>query len=351
MRCLLVVRFTGRRSSPPVLTAAAMACLLFAPAMARPDYVYTAFSDLEAVNSDGTNAWPGAAGNHAIVVYGTVINNPSDMTSDPNNWWQAYIQTTPGTYDGHTVPADDHGGAALYANNYGTYPYTTPSGTTVTWNGEFDRLSNPLDLNGNQVTLHYGDVVKVEAKAPGMFMRGKYNINEMHMADPDYDFSITVLQQNTTPAAADITLSDLKNLDGTFKFDATRNSGCEFYQASLVHLTGLTLVSTANWKQNGTVSVRQGDLTFDMLLGMDSAFDPTKPGSIDPNVLTSTPFEITAIFDQEGKDLDLNGVYDQGYRLWLTSASGLRTVPEPSGLALLAVGAAASLLRWRRRPS
>jgi hypothetical protein len=349
MRRTPVYRIVFWQSPPKASLMAAAAWLLLLPAMARAEYTFTTFSDLEAINADGTNAWPGAAGNHPIVVYGTVINNPSDMTNDPNNWWQAYIQATPGTYEGHSVPANDHGGAALYANNYGIYPYTTSSGTTITWSGEVDRLSYPLDLNGNRVTLHYGDVIKVEAKAPGMFMRGKYNINEMHQADPAYDFSITVLQQNTTPTAANIALSDVENSDGTFKFDTTRNSGCEYYQASLVHLSGLTLVSTANWKQNGTVSVRQGGLTFNMLLGMDLAFDSTQPGSIDPTLLLTTPFEITAIFDQEDKDLDNNGVYDQGYRLWLTSGSALNVVPEPGSLALLAIGALASLWLWRRR--
>ena len=91
MRCSVNFRSVNRRSFAKVWLAASVACLLLATATVRAEYTYTTFSDLEAINADGTNAWPGAAGNHPIVVYGTIINNPSDMTNDPNNWWQAAL--------------------------------------------------------------------------------------------------------------------------------------------------------------------------------------------------------------------------------------------------------------------
>jgi hypothetical protein len=160
------------------------------------------------------------------------------------------------------------------------------------------------------------------------------------MKSSAYDFSITILQRGTTPTAASLQLSDLKDASNNFIFDATRQTGCEHYQGSLVHLDNLLLTNPANWALGGTVVVKQGDLTFSMLLGLDSAL-----AAINPSDLQSNPFSVTAILDQE----DTSAPFTGGYRLWLTNAGDLTVVPEPDTLALLATGVLAGLMLWRCR--
>ncbi len=182
-------------------------------------------------------------------------------------------------------------------------------------------------------TLNVGDVVLVQAKAPGLFYNGKYNINTQHNTSPDYQFSITKLGQTITPTATPITLSDLEsapvtlsnmNATSNYIFDYTRATGDEHYQGSLVHLNNLLLTDPGDWGLGNTVLVSQGSLTFPMQVGLDPGLS-----LLDPNSLASHPFSVTAILDQEGGD------YQAGYSLWLTSASNLSTVPEPGSLALL----------------
>ena len=146
-----------------------------------------------------------------------------------------------------------------------------------------NRLNYPL-YNGTPVTapLQYGDVVLVQANAPGLFYNGKYNINMQHNTSPDYDFSVTILQRGYMPAVSNITLANLENPDGTFIFDATRATGDEHYQGSLVHLDGLTLVDPSDWTTGGAVTVKQGGLTFAMQLGRIPPFPRSTPPNCKP---------------------------------------------------------------------
>ena len=194
--------------------------------------------------------------------------------------------------------------------------------------------------------LQYGDVVLVQANAPGLFYEGKFNINTRTQHDPANDFSITILQRGTTPPVADISLAALKDAGNNFIFDPTRATGCEHYQGSLVHLDNLTLVDPADWALGGTVTVRTGNLTFPMQIGLDPAL-----ASINPLALETTPFGATGILDQEddggpadpGTYKTVDG-YTGGYSLWVTNASELTPVPEPGSLALLAAAAVIGLL-------
>jgi hypothetical protein len=334
-------------------------------------YTYTTFSDLESVYADnGITAWSQSPN---IKVIGTVINNPADMSnynnyyinSDPNKyydatWWQVYVQALPeGNYNGQAVAANDFGGVAAYMRvndpRDKTVPVYEPGNLSGQWGGEMDRVNYPLDASGQKVSqsLRYGDIVMIEANSQGLHNNGKYNINEMHSTDPLKDFTITILARDTKPVATPIMLTDLKN-GSDFLFDkttipgsdgvATRATGCEHYQASLVHLDDLTLVNTDSndWRPEKTVTVQQGNLTFPMRLGLDSKlFDAGEDWF---NKLKSGPFSVTAILDQE----DSSSPYTGGYRLWLTSASELTAVPEPGCFVLLAVAASMGLL-WRRR--
>ena len=138
-------------------------------------------------------------------------------------------------------------------------------------------------------------------------------------------------------AASAIELSDLKDTNDDYIFDATREAGCEHYQGSLVHLDNLLLVDPANWALDGEVTVTKNGLTFGMKLGIDADLL-----SIDSGLLATTPFSVTAILDQESSD------FTTGYRLWLTNAGDLIVaVPEP-GTVVLAIVAMLALLPWRR---
>ncbi len=318
-------------------TVAACFIFLASPAIAN-EITYTPIrhSDYQAVYDDGTAAWPGedASGNglpeYSIMLFGVVINNPADMldykVSASSPKWQVFIQATE-----EAVAFGDFGGTALYMmrDNWGN---GSEYYTDTKWGKELERI--------NGFTLQYGDLVRVDARAPGMNYKGKYNVNEKHKKSPDYDFEITVIG-SSTPKAASITLADLKDTDNDFIFDDTRAIGCEHYQASLVHLDNLLLVNAGDWALDGTVEVKQGDLTFDMQLGLDNDLK-----SINAELLETTPFSVTAILDQED---NYYAPFTGGYRLWLTSASNLDVVPEPGSLALLVAGGLAALLLWRRR--
>ena len=321
------VDVTYCRNVSCVLAAAAAWTFLFPPtAVAQITYTPVTNAELQAVLDGSNHTTPGDsafAADHPttslfpISVVGVVINNPGDMLSwndGSSSQWQTFIEALPGgTYGGQTVAAGDFGGTALYMIK--DFPYGSPPAVfdDDTWNSEMNRLNYPL-YNGTPVTapLQYGDVVLVQANAPGLFYNGKYNINMQHNTSPDYDFSVTILQRGYMPAVSNITLANLENPDGTFIFDATRATGDEHYQGSLVHLDGLTLVDPSDWTTGGAVTVKQGGLTFAMQLGSDPALS-----SINASKLQTATFSVTAILDQEGSDLT------GGYLLWMTSASEL----------------------------
>jgi len=332
------------------VVAAILSSLLLAGLTAAPSYgdsfTFTKHSEYQAVYDDGTAAWPsGSASPYPIEMIGVVINDPLDMlnyeydaTDNPSPQWQVYIQAT---------ETDDFGGTALYMRKY--LPYGSKKDLysgAITWEDEMQRLNYPLD----SISLRRGDKIKVEALAPGMPYNGKYNINTKHADSTDADyltdkvFTITILERGVALDAATITLGDLKDGNDDFIFDDTRATGCEHYQASLVHLDDLLLDNPEDWAlydPDNPLIVRQGNLTFPMVLGIDPALE-----AIDANALSTTPFGITAILDQESSDPTSN------YRLWLTSVSDLgggAAVPEPCAALLAAIGALAVLAGLRRR--
>lgn len=304
------------------------------------DFVSISHSQYQAVQDDGTAAWPsGGVPAYPIELIGVVINNPWDMLdyslSAVQPQWQVFIQA---------VDPNDFGGTTLYMRQ--NIPWNPSQNyTDVEWTAEMSRINYPRLSDGSEpVTepLRRGDLIQVQALAPGLFYNGKYNINEQHQKEASKDFYITILQRNVPLSAASITLADLKDADNNFIFDQTRQTGCEHYQGSLVHLDGLLLVDPEHWTLDGTVTVRQGNLTVPMKLGIDPGL-----AAINASLLATTPFSATAILDQE----DSSSPYTDGYRLWLTRAADLgrplEVIPEPSSVVLAGFGLALVLLIHR----
>lgn len=298
------------------------------------DFISISHSQYQAVQDDGTAAWPSGGGQpYAIELIGVVLNNPWDMldyslsTEQPE--WQVFIQA---------VDPNDFGGTALYMRQ--KIPWNPSQDyTNDEWTAEMSRINYPDSVTE---PLRRGDRIKVQALAPGLFYNGKYNINEQHQKDPSKNFYITILQRNVPLSAASITLADLKDAGNNFIFDQTRQTGCEHYQGSLVHLDGLLLVDPEHWTLDGTVTVRQGNLTVPMKLGTDPGL-----AAINASLLATTPFSATAILDQE----DSTSPYTGGYRLWLTNAADLgaplEVIPEPSSVVLAGFGLALVLFIHR----
>jgi hypothetical protein len=279
-------------------------------------------SDLQAVYDDGTSAWsslPGAC----ISLTGVVLNNPWDMLSSSASAsqpaWQVYIQA---------VAPGDYGGTAVYMRK--NIPWNSSQNySALEWYQEMERVNYPNQTNS---PLQRGDLIRVDARAPGLFYGGKYNINEQHMKDAAYNFDVTILDRGLTPQATLIDLSSLKDAADNFIFDETRATGGEHYQGSLVHLDNVTLVDApSKWLLDGTVTVRQGDLTMPLKLGLD-------PHLLSMAPTTGSQFSLTAILDQEDQDTAESPGYMRGYRLWLTNASDFSAVPEPSTIVLAVLG-------------
>ena len=359
----------------------AAACLCLAPSLVSADdtYTYTLHSTYQAVTSTGAAAWPGTGNSpYKTAMVGVVINNPDDMLNSSNTasspQWQVFIQAiNPNNYGVSVSNWSDFGGTALYMTKYYTdYSTSPPTKNTLydnaAWTSEMTRLNNPYDYTGRSsidcttaidttaskvtTSLKYGDVVMVQANAPGLFYGGKYNINEQHDNASSLDFNIAVLSRDAAPdvittntSGNTLTLADFKDSSDKFIFDSTRATGCEHYQASLVHLDNLRLsASTTSLVDNKTVTVEQNGLTFNLLLGLTAATDLANR-SITVSDLINNPFSVTAIFDQEGGSAVMSG-----YRLWLTDASGLTVVPEPNSLILLVVGLLSlAAYAWRKK--
>jgi hypothetical protein len=312
-------------------------------------YNYTRFADYEAVDSDGLQATTYST---PCKFYGVVINNPLDMSSNGSGWWQTFIQAVPaGLYGNQQVPAPaegqiaDFGGTAVYMHRFNK---VFPEGRS--WQGDKDRVNYPKMYDGSSIPtnkpLRRGDVVMVDARAPGMFRLGKYNINDQHYVDESKQFNFTILQRDYALTAPTIHLDNLKDDDPNnfnhylFDTDRTLEDNCEHYQGSLVHLDNLVL-NSGTWAADGTVQVKQlgmGDLTFNLKLGLDSELTSTLVQSL----VADHPFSITAILDQEDDpakpfDPGSDSRFIDNYRLWLTNRADLSIVPEPGTFLLLAM--------------
>ncbi len=141
---------------------------------------------------------------------------------------------------------------------------------------------------------------------------GKTNINERH--NPDQKFEITVA---TTPPEEPEPLA-IESLAGLNSFDATRQTGGEYYQGRLVVLKNVRIVE-GDWVPGNTLTVADvAGHTFAVELrhGTKIGESPQPQGWLD----------IVGVFNQE----DPEPPFTEGYRLWPRSIADFKPSSSPS---------------------
>lgn len=327
-------------------TALGALCLLAGMAHAETHW------NLQAVDNDGVGTWP-ATGSLPVTVTGVLLNDPAEMLDATPNFlpwepdyshawnlgaqWQIFVQPT---------DAADHAGTACWmGQNYGNITWPTHmdssmSYTDAEWTAELNRLTS-----GG--TLQKGDLIQITAHKVG-YHGGKTNVNETHLKDTDCDFTIMILQAGYgLPAAEAIVLADLDvdpgvaGYDAAYgRFDASRESGGEYYQGRRVRIDGLTLLDDAGWGETEWGAriclAADGD-------GREFALRMPLFDALDLGAVPVGEFSAVGIFNQEGSD-------KAGYELFVQEvlpAGTTAEVPEPALSGVLAL--AAGLWIWRRR--
>lgn len=274
---------------------------------------YTAFSDFQAVNPNGSPAY---SDGFPLRVQGVLLSDPGSIFDNspnfvPVNWPQTAFQ-----FGGRqqpyvqTIDPNDFGGAAMFlAQSLGNHPANQDdlfSYTDQEWLEELARIN--FDPNSGHA-FQAGDLVEVRARI-GLHFSGKFNINEAHDNLPGNDFDVILLQAGYgLPQAQTILLSDVKNVDDVDIFDATRATGGERYQSQRVLLRDVSIIDPQNWASQQEIHVTDGVRILPVLLGTDLDFDvvPAPADNVD----------IVGILDQEASVQPFGGL--DGYRLIATS--------------------------------
>jgi hypothetical protein len=268
---------------------------------AAPAVANVTHSEFQAVDASGEHVY---STTEMVVLEGILLHNPADMLDPtPNDTitetfnisvqWQIFFQGE----------GDDHAGTAVWLGQlYNNLPWVAPDGgyTNQEFMAELSRL--------NAAQFSTGDRIRVT----GYYLsyNGKLNINEQHNKNPDHDFTIELVERGVgLPRPEVVTLEDLKDDDDEFIFDATRQSGCEYYQARLIKIEDVYFADANDWGPIAELLITDGTRTFPVKLGRGSGI---YAGS---NNLTE-PFDIIAIMDQESPDLT------GGYRLYVMNYDG-----------------------------
>ena len=299
----------GTRSG--VVAAVLVALCLGSVAWAEPDWAamsYTAHEAYQVVDGDGVGTFPVIS---PIKMRGVILNRSVDMLdgaagADPfmGGQWQVFFGA---------VDAGDFGGTAMYmGQNIGKIVGNHPAGsyTDSEWFAELDRL------NHDPVTgrlFQPGDLVEIRARAPGLFFRGKTNINEQHQKTTEADFDVVLLQANYgLPTPTVVQLSSVKDASDLFIFDATRASGAEHYQGDVLKIENVEFTA-GTWGPGQTMTISDGSgRTLPVLLGLGGGFSLYDA--------PSGSFDIVGVFDQE--DTDGTDGYKASYRLWVMDYDG-----------------------------
>jgi hypothetical protein len=259
--------------------------------------------DLQAVDEYGEGTY---AATDKVIITGIVLNNPEEIvnptpaTGYMGGQWQIYIQGESG----------DHAGTAVYLGQY----YAKVGGQSGNYTDE-QLISELCRINHDPntgYTFAAGDRVRVTGWYK--FYKGKINVNELHEADPMYDFEVELLEPAVgLPQPELITLNMVKDGNDQYIFDQTRLTGCEYYQARLVRVSDVNIVNPVNWAPDATITIVDGTgRTFPVKLGIGDGFSryDCPMGQID----------VIAIFDQENPSS--SPPYYGGYRLWVPDYDG-----------------------------
>ncbi|MGD8451933.1 MAG: hypothetical protein PVJ57_08950 [Phycisphaerae bacterium] len=253
-------------------------------------------SDYQAVNADGSSAYPSA--DFPVRLRGIVLNNYEDWL-DPAPDFQYYVEWYLGgqweifvqAWDdpNETYDDGDFGGTSCWmGQNYGNIPWINdPAGsyTDAEWLAELDRINHAGYPDGFEPRA--GDLIEIRARA-GMNYQGKMNVNEQHINDRDpetgelgnaHDFEIVCLQRGFgLPEPAAITLADLEDETGAFYFDVTRQTGGERYQSTRIEISGVWLDETQGWGTDTDLLLVDGTgRSLTIHLGFNPSFDQTCP--------------------------------------------------------------------------
>ncbi len=209
-------------------------------------------------------------------------------------------------------PYSDFGGTAVWiGQNYGNLPWINDhpgkSYTNAQWLAELDRLGYNY-VGRTTPAVQPGDLIEVRARV-GLNFAGKRNINEAHNNAPINDFEIVVLQQGFgLPTAAPIALADLKTTANEFIWDASRQTGGEFYQMTRAELRNVRLAEGQSWGRNTWTNVIDPTgRTLSIYLGLNDSFLT----SVAPDGL----FDVSGIIDQNAS------TGQGGYRLLVMNAA------------------------------
>ncbi len=260
---------------------------------------------LQAVDEFGEGTHPYLSPATKVTVEGIILNRSEYMVNiaDGNaSQWQIYIQGED----------SDHAGTAVYMRK--NYFDPLKIYTDQQWADELFRISN--DPCGNY-EFRPGDRVKVTGLLK--FYNGKTNINERHSINPDYDFTIDLVDPAAgLPEPELITLDMVKDSSDDFIFNTVDEqnpstwNGCEWYQGILVRVNDVN-ISAGTWGMDNELTIKDSSgLTFPLKLGRGPGFSkfPQPTGQID----------VIGIFDQESQDWTI------GYRIWVVNYDGNESV-------------------------
>lgn len=214
--------------------------------------------DLQAVTSTGTSAWspPYPFPEYSFRVTGVLVTDPFEMLDPTPNFQPAASNTMGGQlqFVVQAVAEGDRGGTFCWMGQ--NYAIRRPPGldeysySNEAWSNEVWRVTHD-PATGH--AFRRGDLVEVVARG-SLFHGGKRNINEMHRVEPEYDFTVSLLQSNYgLPEPEVISLLSLVRPDDGDPsssediFDQTRATGGEHWQGMRVRINGLMLVTTNGW--------------------------------------------------------------------------------------------------------
>ena len=270
----------------------------------------------QAVNADGSSAY---SGGFPIRLRGVLLNNAEDLWDSTPNYneipgnmggeWEVYVQAFDDAIE--TYDDGDIGGTAVWMGQcYGNLGFIGDpffSYSDSAWLDELYRISHDADTG---VEIRAGDMIEVRARG-GLSYKGKMNVNEQHTNGPANDFEIVILAEDFgLPTPTPIGLDAIKYPNDVTIWDATRQTGGERYQGSLVQIRDVSFADATNWAAEADLLLTDATgRTLPVHLGRNDSFDTTPA--------PDGPFHVVGVMDQD----DASGLGTDGYRLLVFNAA------------------------------